>query len=124
ASPLSILGNKKVTGVRFAKTKTENGKLASNADSEFDIECDMVIRATGQSKLTDLLNAINGIELDKNGAIKTDNKTFQTSHPKYFAGGDAVNGGAEVVNAVAEAKRAAQGVHQVLTRATMTGAVY
>ena len=42
-------------------------------------------------------------------------ETFQTSNPKYFAGGDAVNGGAEVVNAAYEGKMAAQGIHTWLT---------
>jgi len=31
----------------------------------------------------------------------------QTTNPKYFAGGDCVNGGREVVDAVADGKRAA-----------------
>jgi len=33
---------------------------------------------------------------------------------KFFAGGDAVNGGAEVVNAAAEGKMAAVGIHEYL----------
>ena len=40
----------------------------------------------------------------------------QTSNPKYFAGGDAVNGGAEVVNAVAEGKNGGKGIHAFLSR--------
>ncbi len=113
-APKTILGNDKVTGVRFVKTKIENGKVNSISGSEFDIECDMVIRATGQSKMTEFLNHINGLEWDDHGKIKTNPKTLQTTNPKYFAGGDAVNGGAEVVNAAAEGKQAAKGIHQVL----------
>jgi glutamate synthase (NADPH/NADH) small chain len=37
---------------------------------------------------------------------------MRTTNPKYFAGGDCVSGGQEVVNAVAEGKRAAQGIAQ------------
>ena len=74
----------------------------------------MVIRATGQSKMTDFLSNINGLEWDDRGRIKTDPSTFQTTNPKYFAAGDAVNGGAEVVNAAAEGKIAAQGIHKLL----------
>ena len=44
-------------------------------------------------------------------------KNFQTHNPKYFAAGDAVNGGVEVVNAVAEAKIAAKGIHDYLAGA-------
>ena len=35
---------------------------------------------------------------------------FQTTNPRYFAGGDCVSGGQEVVNAVAEGKRAAESI--------------
>ena len=42
------------------------------------------------------------------------NMIFQTNNPKYFAAGDAVNGGVEVVNAAAEAKRAAHGIDAYL----------
>jgi glutamate synthase (NADPH/NADH) small chain len=39
---------------------------------------------------------------------------MQTSNPRYFVGGDLANGGKEVVNAVAEGKRAARGIHRFL----------
>jgi glutamate synthase (NADPH/NADH) small chain len=37
-------------------------------------------------------------------------ETGQTTSPKYFAGGDCVNGGREVVDAVADGKRAGIGI--------------
>ena len=114
ASPVAILGDGKAEGVRFIKTKVENGNVESIPGNEFEIDCDMVIRATGQSKMTDFLSNINGLEWDNHGKIKTDPTTFQTTNPKYFAAGDAVNGGAEVVNAAAEGKQAAQGIHSFL----------
>ena len=43
-----------------------------------------------------------------------DARTGQTTNPQYFASGDALNGGAEVVNAAAEAKVAARGIHAYL----------
>jgi glutamate synthase (NADPH/NADH) small chain len=46
-----------------------------------------------------------GVELD-GGKVMVDERTMQTSNPRYFAGGDCVSGGQEVVNAVAEGKRA------------------
>ncbi len=39
-----------------------------------------------------------------------DRATGRTSNPKYYAGGDCVNGGREVVDAVADGKRAALGM--------------
>lgn len=115
ASPVKVLGKKRVKGVRFARTVLHDGKLEELKDETFDIKCDMVILATGQSKQTDFLKMIEGLELDKKGRIKVDEKTFQTTNPKYFASGDAVNGGAEVVNACAEAKQAAKAIHTHLS---------
>lgn len=115
ASPLEITGNGKVTGVRFNETEVVDGKLQNKANAEFEIECDMVIKATGQAKQTTFLGQIEGLELDRRGCIVV-NEGYQTTNPKYFASGDAVNGGAEVVNAVGEAKVAAQAIHAYLTK--------
>ncbi len=73
--------------------------------SNFLIECDMVILAVGQSHLIDFLSACRGVEL-RNGNVVVDAETGRTSNPRYYAGGDCVNGGREVVDAVAEGKRA------------------
>jgi glutamate synthase (NADPH/NADH) small chain len=112
-SPVAILGKDKVEGVRFSRTQIENGRVNTIADSEFDVECDMVILATGQAKMPEFLQLIDGLELDNKNKIVCNNG-YQTTHHKYFAGGDAVNGGAEVVNAAGEAKKAAQTIHKLL----------
>ena len=44
------------------------------------------------------------------GRIVVDRVTGQTSQPKYFSGGDCTNGGREVVDAVADGKRAGIGI--------------
>ncbi|MCB0531246.1 MAG: NAD(P)-dependent oxidoreductase [Lewinellaceae bacterium] len=114
ASPLEILGKDKATGVRFIKTTQENGRIKEVPGSEFVLECDLVIKATGQAKMAEFLTQIKGLELDKSNRILVHPETFQTGNPKYFAGGDAVNGGAEVVNGAFEGKQAARGIHQYL----------
>lgn len=113
-SPVAILGNDKVNAVRFSRTKVEDGRVVILPDSEFEMECDMVIRATGQSKMIEFLEMIDGMDLDRKGRIVANPENFQTGNPMYFAGGDDVNGGAEVVNAAAEAKIAAKGIHDWL----------
>ncbi|MEO1259213.1 MAG: FAD-dependent oxidoreductase [Bacteroidota bacterium] len=115
-SPTAIFGDGKVEGVHFikTKTKTENGKVEKIDGSDFKINCDTVILATGQKKQTDFLSNINNLNFDKKGKIEVNADTLQTSNPKYFAGGDAVNGGAEVVNAAAEGKKAAKGIDSFL----------
>lgn len=114
-NPVAILGTDKVEGVRFIRTQIVNGKLENIPDSEFELACDWVIRATGQSKQRTFLQQIPGLELDSRGRILVDVHTQQCSKPQYFAGGDAANGGAEVVNAAAEGKNAAVGIHQYLS---------
>jgi dihydropyrimidine dehydrogenase (NAD+) subunit PreT len=85
------------------------GTLAPLPGSEFSIECDLVIPAIGQSPLMELLSQVSGVEM-RQGRVLIDRATGQTTNPKYFAGGDCVNGGREVVDAVADGKRAALGI--------------
>jgi dihydropyrimidine dehydrogenase (NAD+) subunit PreT len=102
-SPVEILGNEKVSGI----------KLKSTDGTESIVECDWVIKATGQSKQTEFLKLIHGLNFDDKGKISV-NGNFQTANKKYFAAGDAVSGGQEVVNAVADGKKAAKGIGEML----------
>jgi glutamate synthase (NADPH/NADH) small chain len=54
------------------------------------------------------------LKYDERGRIATEGEGHQCSNPMYFAGGDARNGGAEVVNACAEAKKSAQAIHRFI----------
>jgi glutamate synthase (NADPH/NADH) small chain len=54
--------------------------------------------------------------MDEIGRISVNLETGQTGNLKYFAGGDAVNGGAEVVNATAAGKLAGKGIHEFLSK--------
>jgi glutamate synthase (NADPH/NADH) small chain len=83
--------------------------------TEVLIPADTVVKAIGQSPRVAFLSQIDGVDLD-HGLIKVDPMTGQTGNPRYFAAGDATNGGATVVEAVRAAKRAAQGVHEWLER--------
>ncbi|QDA61728.1 FAD-dependent oxidoreductase [Hymenobacter jejuensis] len=114
-APVEIVGNGKVEGVKFIRTATVDGQVQIVPGSEFVEPCDMVIKATGQAKQTHFLSYIPGLQVDSKGRVVADAYTGQTTNPKYFASGDARNGGAEVVNAAAEAKVAARGIHTYLT---------
>jgi glutamate synthase (NADPH/NADH) small chain len=85
------------------------GGLEPIAGSEFAVECDVVIPAIGQSPLVELLSLVHGVAMER-GRVVIDRTTGQTTNAKYFAGGDCVNGGREVVDAVADGKRAALGI--------------
>ena len=112
-TPIAITGKGKVEGVKFAKTEMIEGKLKTNMNNTFIVRCDMVIKATGQAKQGHLYELIDNLDIDNKTRIKI-NDEFQTSNTKYFAGGDAINGGAEVVNAAYDGKMAALGIHNWL----------
>jgi dihydropyrimidine dehydrogenase (NAD+) subunit PreT len=107
---LSEYEHAKLEGIQFhwstKVTKILGQNMVESLDcGTFKLACDMVIPAIGQSPLTKLLAVVGEINRE----------TGQTKHPKYFAGGDFINGGREVVDAVADGKRAAQGIIKWLT---------
>jgi glutamate synthase (NADPH/NADH) small chain len=113
AQPVEIMElDGRAVSVKFVETRlgqpdaTGRRKAEPVEGSWFECACDMVIPALGQSRLMGMLHDACGIEL-KGGSIVVDRPTGRTSNPKYYAGGDCVNGGREVVDAVADGKRAA-----------------
>ena len=112
AQPVAVVeADGRVGAVRFVRTRLSEADLHGRrtaepiAGSEYEVACDTVIPALGQSRLTAMLS------LEMNGAsLAVDRPTGRTSNPKYYAGGDCVNGGREVVDAVADGKRAALGM--------------
>jgi dihydropyrimidine dehydrogenase (NAD+) subunit PreT len=67
---------------------------------------DMLVLAIGQAAQTGVSDKVQR----EHGRILIDRATGQTSNPKYFSGGDCTNGGREVVDAVADGKRAGIGI--------------
>jgi dihydropyrimidine dehydrogenase (NAD+) subunit PreT len=70
------------------------------------LPADLVVLAIGQETQPSLSEKV---QLDR-GRIVIDRASGQTSNPKFFAGGDCINGGREVVDAVADGKRAGIGI--------------
>jgi len=81
--------------------------------ADFDLPVDTIIKAIGQRPREEFLGLIDGLELEW-GQIKINPETGQTTNPKYFAAGDAINGGATVVQAVGGAKIAVAGIEAFL----------
>jgi len=82
--------------------------------SEFELVCDVVIKAIGQTKMRSFFADVCEVDTDEAGRVVV-NDQMQTSNPKVFAGGDCVNGGGEAVEAAQMGKLAAQGIHLHLT---------
>ncbi|AMQ22522.1 dihydropyrimidine dehydrogenase [Geobacillus sp. JS12] len=87
--------------------------------SEFIMPVDVVIKAIGQERHIELIEAF-GLEHD-HGVVKVNLETYQTSNPKVFACGDVIfergKGEAMVVVAAQQGKEAAYGIHRYLTKA-------
>jgi glutamate synthase (NADPH/NADH) small chain len=114
AVPVGLHANGDGIGLTcVAVAKDEAGRLVPVEGSEFTMECDVVIPAIGQSPLVELLSRARGVAMER-GRVVIDRATGQTTNPRYFAGGDCVNGGREVVDAVADGKRAARGIAAAL----------
>ena len=105
----AIEGTDRVEGIRVTSLEASgDGSLVAIAGSEFSVRVGMVVLAIGQATHTGFL-ADAGLKIER-GRIVIDRVTGQTSNPKYFAGGDCTNGGREVVDAVADGKRAGLGI--------------
>lgn len=122
ALPQRIIGNGRVEALECVRTQRgEKDARGRNSftpvpGAEFRLEVGMVVKALGQKRKVDFLQQIPKLEL-KNGCVQVNSQTMQTANPLYFAGGDCVNGGGEVVDAVAHGKKAALGIHQMLQAA-------
>ncbi len=81
--------------------------------SDDEIASDALVFAIGQQGATSIARYFDNVELDERSLIKV-NENYRTNNPKIWSAGDAVNGGKEVVNAVAEAKIAVRDMIQFL----------
>lgn len=109
--PVEVLRREgRVVAVRLRVTR--DGKPLP--DMEEELLTDLVAVAIGQERAPRVALAFPGVELDTWGRVKVEPLTHRTGNPKVWSGGDCVNGGKEVVNAVAEARLAVQSMHRYL----------
>ena len=94
---------------RTGRPRRQRPRPVPQPGTEFAVNLDTLIVAIGEKPAGEIL-AKTGLELNKNGSIKTDIKTFQTSREGVFAGGDVATGPATVVDAIATGKRAAEAI--------------
>ncbi len=120
AEPVRFLGDGHVDQVQCRRMRLGAPDASGRSrpepvtGSEFLLPADTVIMAIGQQRRTEFFSWIEGLRLD-HGLVVTDPHTGQTSVPKYFTGGDAVNGGATVVQAVHAGTVAARGIDRYLS---------
>lgn len=118
AAPKEIIGTSKVRKMIFEKMvlgdpDAKGRRTPIGTGETFTLAADMVIKAAGQMPFEEL---INGLSLANNSGKITINKDGSTNLKGVFAGGDVVNGGREVVDAVQAGKVGAAGIINYLKR--------
>ncbi|MGA2929280.1 MAG: FAD-dependent oxidoreductase [Solirubrobacteraceae bacterium] len=117
--PVRFVGDKRLTAVQCRRTRLRRQDPGSRPrpepleGTEFLLSADTAIKAIGQQPRLDLLGWVDGLQL-RDGMPVVDPETGQTANPKYYAGGDVLNGGATVVEAVRWGKLIARGIAAAL----------
>lgn len=80
-----------------------------------EVPVDLVIVSVGVSPNPLIPNAIDSLEISRKGTIVVDDSTMRSSLPDLFAGGDIVRGGATVILAMGDGRKAAAAMHNQLS---------
>lgn len=121
-NPVEYLGDEKgrVRAVRLQRMELgepdESGRR-SPVPIEGDIievETDLVIVSVGVSPNPLVPRSVDGLEVSRRGTIVVNEETMQSSIGDIYAGGDIVRGGATVILAMGDGRRAAAAVDEAL----------
>jgi formate dehydrogenase beta subunit len=120
--PQRFVGDTHVTGLEtIAVTSVfdAQGRFSPTfePDTETVIPADTVILAVGQGADVDFLDAGVGLERTGAGGVKVDPASLRTSDSRIWAGGDVARGPRNLIDAIADGRRAAASVHSALTGA-------
>ena len=80
------------------------------------IDVDEVIVSVGVSPNPLVPRSVQGLEVSPKGTIVVDSEAMQSSIPTIFAGGDIVRGGATVILAMGDGRKAAASMHAKIQR--------
>jgi formate dehydrogenase (NADP+) beta subunit len=98
------------------RTYDEQGRFNPEFDESLSetLAADSVILAIGQQADLSFIKTADGVELTPQGTLKVDRATLATSAPGLFAGGDVAFGPRNLIEAVANGKRAALSIDDYL----------
>jgi NADPH-dependent glutamate synthase beta subunit-like oxidoreductase len=113
--PHRFVGEGRVTGLETIDVESvfdEQGRFAPTfrPGTESVIPADSVILAVGQAADLDLLGDDLAIERNRGGGVAVDVDTLRSSHPKIWAGGDVAKGPRNLIDAIADGRRAARSI--------------
>jgi glutamate synthase (NADPH/NADH) small chain len=121
-NPVAILSDEKgfVSGIRAIRMELgepdESGRRrpVPVKDSEFEINCDVVVIAIGNKPNPLIPETTPDIEISRHGTIVANEADGRTTKKHVYAGGDIVSGAATVILAMGAGKAAAKTIIQDL----------
>lgn len=125
-NPIKFLGNQYgwVCGMECISTQLgepdESGRRRPLPikGSEFNLDVDTVIVATGQTPNPIIPRTTKGLKITNWGGIIVEEGTGKTSIEGLYAGGDIVSGAATVISAMGAGKKAAKAIHKYLLKSS------
>ncbi|WP_243349039.1 NADPH-dependent glutamate synthase [Parabacteroides sp. FAFU027] len=123
-NPVAYLGDEKGRVKTMILQKMELGEPDASGrrspvevpGAQEEIEVDLVIVSVGVSPNPLIPSSIEGLQVSKWGTVIVNQETMQSDVKDLFAGGDIVRGGATVILAMGDGRRAAASMHEYLTR--------
>jgi formate dehydrogenase beta subunit len=119
--PLRFVGEGRLQTVELRRVLSvfdDAGRFAPKYD-DADVEsivADACVLAVGQKADLTFLHPGDGVEILPSGVIRVAPETLATSAPGVYAGGDVAFGPRNLIDAVANGKRAARSIHEYLGR--------
>ncbi len=123
-NPLEYIGDSDGRVKQMKLQKMELGAADSSGrrrpvpmkDSEFLVDVDAVVVGIGTSPNPLIPQSLPQLEVTRWGTVVVNEENMQTSIPEMFAGGDIVRGGATVILAMGDGKKAADAMHKYLQK--------
>jgi glutamate synthase (NADPH/NADH) small chain len=121
-NPIEYLGDERgrVTAVRLQKMQLGEADASGRRSPEpipgaiETIEVDEVIVSVGVSPNPLIPNAIKGLDISRKGTIVVNEETMRSDLNDLYAGGDIVRGGATVILAMGDGRRAAKAMDEAI----------
>lgn len=121
-NPLEYIGDDKGKVKQIRLQKMELGEADASGrrspvaidGSDYIIDADTVVVSVGVSPNPLIPQSLPDLKVSRWGTLEVNPETFQTSIPDIFAGGDIVRGGATVILAMGDGRKAAKSMDQYI----------
>ena len=119
--PNRFVGDNRLSRVELRAVRSvfdASGRFAPQYDDEdlLSLEADACVLAIGQRADLSFIKPEDAVDVTPGGTLQVDPQTLATSAPGVFAGGDVAFGPRNLIEAVANGKRAARSIHEYLAR--------